>query len=158
MFFCNWFVWLTGCVAGCLVDLIPCDISIFISKYRLVKIHFSFGEIILTKTLPNPISYLSMNPTVSLIQLSIIVIVIQLLSFVQNQFIIYVLVLFPTVRWIQMMPSTVCFGARDDSYGFSRTSKAGNIITFKLTYKFGYVTNPIGDAFKTVSFPTKWPR
>ena len=38
------------------------------------------------------------------------------------------------------MPSTVCFGARDDSYGFSRTSKAGNIITFKLTYKFGYVT------------------
>ena len=39
-----------------------------------------------------------------------------------------------------MMPSTVCFGARDDSYGFSRTSKAGNIITFKLTYKFGYVT------------------
>ena len=31
--FCNWSVWLTGCVAGCLVDLISCDISIFISKY-----------------------------------------------------------------------------------------------------------------------------
>ena len=63
-----------------------------------------------------------------------------------------VLVLFPTVRWIQMMPSTVSFGARDDSYGFSRTSKAGNIITFKLTYKSGYVTchssNP--------SYQSKW--
>ena len=51
-----------------------------------------------------------------------------------------------------MMPSTVCFGARDDSYGFSRTSKAGNIITFKLMYKSGYVTchssNP--------SYQSKW--
>ena len=51
-----------------------------------------------------------------------------------------------------MMPSTVCFRARDDSYGFSRTSKAGNIITFKLTYKSGYVTchssNP--------SYQSKW--
>ena len=51
-----------------------------------------------------------------------------------------------------MMPSTVCFGARDDSYGFSRTSKAGNIITFKLTCKSGYVTchssNP--------SYQSKW--
>ena len=37
-------------------------------KKRLVKIHFSFGEILLWKTLPNPLSYLSMNPTVSLIQ------------------------------------------------------------------------------------------
>ena len=62
------------------------------------------------------------------------------------------LVLFPTVRWIQMTPSTVCFGARDDSYGFFRTAKAGNIITFKLTYKSGYVTchssNP--------SYQSKW--
>ena len=73
-------------------------------------------------------------------------------SFVQNQFIIYVLVLFPTVRWIQMTPSTVCFGARDDSYGFFRTSKAGNIITFKLTYRSGYVTC---DARKS-SFHSKW--
>ena len=60
--------------------------------------------------------------------------------FDQNQFITYVLVLFPTVRWIQMTPSTVCFGARDDLYGFFRISKADNIITFKLTYKSGYVT------------------
>ena len=62
------------------------------------------------------------------------------------------LVIFPTVRWIQMTPSTVCFGARDDSYGFFRTAKAGNIITFKLTYKSGYVTchssNP--------SYQSKW--
>ena len=62
------------------------------------------------------------------------------------------LFLFPTVRWIQMTPSTVCFGARDDSYGFFRTAKAGNIITFKLTYKSGYVTchssNP--------SYQSKW--
>ena len=61
-------------------------------------------------------------------------------SFVQNQFTTYVLVLFPTVRWIQMTPFTVCFGARDDSYGVFRTPKVGNIITFKLTYKSGYVT------------------
>ena len=62
------------------------------------------------------------------------------------------LVIFPTVRWIQMTPSTVCFGARDDSYGFFRTAKAGNIITFKLTHKSGYVTchssNP--------SYQSKW--
>ena len=61
-------------------------------------------------------------------------------SFVQNHFITYELVLFPTVRWIQKTPSTVCFGARDDLYGFFWTSKAGNIITFKLTHKSGYVT------------------
>ena len=73
-------------------------------------------------------------------------------SSVPNQFITYVLVLFPTVRWIQMTPSTFCFGARDDSYGFFRTAKEGNIITFKLTYKSGYVTchssNP--------SYQSKW--
>ena len=38
-------------------------------KKRSVKKHFLFGEILLWKTLPNPSSYLSMNPTVSLIQL-----------------------------------------------------------------------------------------
>ena len=37
-------------------------------KKRWVKNHFSFGEILLWKTLPNPLSYLSMNPTVSLIK------------------------------------------------------------------------------------------
>ena len=51
-----------------------------------------------------------------------------------------------------MTPSTVCFGARDDLYGFFRTTKAGNIITFKLTYKSGYLTchssNP--------SYQSKW--
>ena len=36
-------------------------------KETVGKIHFSFGEILLSKTLPNPLSYLSMNPTVSLI-------------------------------------------------------------------------------------------
>ena len=51
-----------------------------------------------------------------------------------------------------MTPPTVCFGARDDSYGFFQTSKAGNIITFKLTYKSGYVTC---DARKS-SFHSKW--
>ena len=108
-----------------------------------------------------------MNPTVSPIQppfffLSICltkrlavlpcILFTQLTFFVQIQFITYVLVLFPTVRWIQMTPSTVCFGARDDSYGFFRTSKAGNIITFKLTYRSGYVTC---DAQKS-SFHSKW--
>ena len=39
-----------------------------------------------------------------------------------------------------MTPFTVCSGARDDSYGVFRTPKVGNIITFKLTYKSGYVT------------------
>ena len=37
-------------------------------KKRWVKKTFSFGEILLWKTLPDPLSYLSMNPTVSLIQ------------------------------------------------------------------------------------------
>ena len=144
------------------------------------KTFFLFGEILLWKTLPDPLSYLSMSLTVSPIQPSVcssrcLNPLLSLLfsypsvwlsgllscrvfflpnshSFVQNQFIIYVLVLFPTVRWIQMTPSTVCFGARDDLYGFFRTAKAGNIITFKLTYKSGYVTchssNP--------SYQSKW--
>ena len=51
-----------------------------------------------------------------------------------------------------MTPSTICFGARDDSYGFLRTSKADNIITFKFTNKSGHVTchssNP--------SYQSKW--
>ena len=51
-----------------------------------------------------------------------------------------------------MTPSTVCFGARDDSYGFFRTSKAGNIITFKLTYKSGYVTCHSSNS----SYQSKW--
>lgn len=51
-----------------------------------------------------------------------------------------------------MTPPTVCFGARDDSYGFFKTNKAGNIITFKLTYQSGYVTC---DASKP-SFRSKW--
>ena len=37
-------------------------------KKRWVKKHFSFGEILLWKTLLNPLSYFSMNPTVSLIK------------------------------------------------------------------------------------------
>ena len=37
-----------------------------------------------------------------------------------------------------MTPFTVCFGARDDSYGVFRTPKVGNINPFKLTYKSGY--------------------
>ena len=81
-------------------------------------------------------------------------------SFVQNQFTTYVLVLFPTIRWIQMTPFTVCFGARDDSYGVFRTPKVGNINPFKLTYKSGYwlVIHLTQAAFGTVSFLTKWPR
>ena len=37
-------------------------------KKRSVKMHFSFGETLLWKTLPDPLSYLSMNPTISPIQ------------------------------------------------------------------------------------------
>ena len=40
-------------------------------KETVGKKAFSFGEIILWKTLPDPLSYLSMNPTVSPIQLAI---------------------------------------------------------------------------------------
>ena len=127
MFFCNWFVWLTGCGlvvwliwshvtfqfsfqsiittyhfnwhisafkprfhTTTLVDrlhanimaLVRQDLQIKVTdafvhlntraptarKKRLVKIHLTFGEILLSKTLPNTLSYLSMNPTVSLIQ------------------------------------------------------------------------------------------
>ena len=46
----------------------------------------------------------------------------------------------PCARLLPFTPFTVCFGARDDSYGVFRTPKVGNIITFKLTYKSGYVT------------------
>ena len=48
--------------------------------------------------------------------------------------------------------ATYSFGARDNSYGFFRTSKVGNIITFKLTYKYAYVTS---DARKS-SFHSEW--
>ena len=39
-----------------------------------------------------------------------------------------------------MTPSTVCFGAKGDSYGAFRTPTAGSIITFKLTYLHGHVS------------------
>ena len=38
------------------------------SRETVGKTHFSFGEILLWNTLPNPLSYLSVNPTVSLIR------------------------------------------------------------------------------------------
>ena len=96
------------------------------------------------------LSCLSMNPVVSPIQPAI------RSSAPPDVWIPFCPFCFPihlsTVRWIQKTPSTVCFGARDDSYGFFWTSKAGNIITFKLTHKSGYVTchssNP--------SYSSKW--
>ncbi|KAL9961271.1 hypothetical protein ACROYT_G030180 [Oculina patagonica] len=39
-----------------------------------------------------------------------------------------------------MTPSTVCFGAKKDSYGSFRILTSGNIITFKLTYLSGSVS------------------
>ncbi|KAL9961339.1 hypothetical protein ACROYT_G030257 [Oculina patagonica] len=51
-----------------------------------------------------------------------------------------------TENWIQMTPSTVCFGSRDDTYGSFRIPASGSIITFKLTYLSGsvncYAPNP----------------
>lgn len=43
-------------------------------------------------------------------------------------------------RWIQMKPSTVCFGSRHNSYGSFKVSTPGSLITFKLTYLYGHVT------------------
>ena len=54
--------------------------------------------------------------------------------------------------WIQMSPSTVCFGAKDDSYGIFRTAISGNITTFKLTYQHGHVTCHEADP----SYQSKW--
>ena len=59
---------------------------------------------------------------------------------------------FPAMGWIQMTPSTVCFGAKDDSYGIFRTAISGNIITFKLTYQHGHVTCHEADP----SYQSKW--
>ena len=62
-----------------------------------------------------------------------------------------------------MTPSTVCFGAKDDSYGIVRTAISGNITTFKLTYQHGHVMKrtqaicPSGVAFGLLSFLTQWP-
>ncbi len=42
-------------------------------------------------------------------------------------------------NWIQMTPSSVCFSARDDTYGAFTIPTPGNIITFKLTYVNGSV-------------------
>lgn len=39
-----------------------------------------------------------------------------------------------------MKPSTVCFGAKDDSYGSFTIPTSGNIITFKLKYLNGSVS------------------
>lgn len=40
-------------------------------------------------------------------------------------------------KWIQTTPSTVCFGAKDNSYGSFKILVPGSIITFKLTYLNG---------------------
>ena len=59
---------------------------------------------------------------------------------------------FPAMGWIQMSPSTVCFGAKDDSYGIFRTAISGNITTFKLTCQHGHVTCHEADP----SYQSKW--
>ena len=59
---------------------------------------------------------------------------------------------FPAMGWIQMTPSTVCFGAKDDSYGIFTTAISGNITTFKLTYQHGHVSCHAPDP----SYQSKW--
>ena len=59
---------------------------------------------------------------------------------------------FPAMGWIQMTPSTVCFGAKDNSYGIFRIAISGNITTFKLTYQHGHVTCHEADP----SYQSKW--
>ena len=51
-----------------------------------------------------------------------------------------------------MTPSTVCFGAKDDSYGIFTTAISGNITTFKLTYQHGHVSCHAPDP----SYQSKW--
>ena len=43
-------------------------------------------------------------------------------------------------NWIQMTPSAVCFGAKDDAYGSFKIPASGSIINFKLTYLNGSVS------------------
>ena len=38
-----------------------------------------------------------------------------------------------------MTPSTICFGAKGDSFGTFTTPTSGSVITFKLIYQIGYV-------------------
>ena len=59
---------------------------------------------------------------------------------------------FPAMGWIQMTPSTVCFGDKDDSYGIFTTAISGNITTFKLTYQHGHVSCHAPDP----SYQSKW--
>ena len=54
--------------------------------------------------------------------------------------------------WIQMTPSTVFFGAKDDSYGIFTTAISGNITTFKLTHQHGHVSCHAPDP----SYQSKW--
>ncbi|KAL9961578.1 hypothetical protein ACROYT_G030540 [Oculina patagonica] len=42
-------------------------------------------------------------------------------------------------NWIQMSPSSVCFGSKDDSYGSFTIPTPGKINTFKLTYLYGNI-------------------
>ena len=43
-------------------------------------------------------------------------------------------------NWIQMTPSTVCFGSRGDAYGVFKIPTSGSVITFKLIYLSGSVS------------------
>ena len=55
-----------------------------------------------------------------------------------------------------MTPSSVCFSARNDTYGAFTISAAGNILTFKLTYLNGHV-NCGGSAEYLSRWGCNWP-
>ncbi|XP_078383146.1 uncharacterized protein LOC144665726 isoform X2 [Oculina patagonica] len=44
-----------------------------------------------------------------------------------------------TENWLQMSPSSVCFGSKDDIYGSFAIPTSGKIITFKLKYVSGHL-------------------
>lgn len=43
------------------------------------------------------------------------------------------------VKWIQMTPSPVCFGATGNSFGSFTNPSRGRVITFKLIHRNGYL-------------------
>ena len=47
--------------------------------------------------------------------------------------------LFSSANWIKVNISPVCFGARDNSYGVFKIPITGQVISFKLVYRSGYL-------------------
>ena len=55
-------------------------------------------------------------------------------------FLFFSIFFFSAKPWFKMNNESVCFGAKNDSFGSFSVLNYGTILTFKLVYKSGYVT------------------